>query len=678
MTVTRATLALAMALITLPGCQKPAGPPRDSVAAYPADWPQFGRTEGSQGFSPLTRINAGNVGQLGLAWSFDLEPGHSVTAPVEANGVVYLATRHSLVTALDAVTGKQLWRYDPHSPEVAGLKLRRAWGSRGLAYDDGRVFVGTMDGRLISLDAKTGKEAWSVATGQPGDDRFITGAPRIFNGKVLIGHGGGDVVPTRGYVTCYDAKTGKQLWRFYTVPGPGAPEDEAQAAAAKTWHGEAWKAGGGGVVWNAMTYDAEMNRVYIGTGNAEPYDRSLRSEGKGDNLYTAAIVALDADTGKYVWHYQVNPGEEWDFDADMDMLPATLNIDGKPRKVLMQAPKNGFFYVLDRETGKPISAEPFATVNWATKIDLVTGRPVEVDAARFHGKAAFLMRPTPTGAHNWLPMAFSPKSGLVYIPVSERGVKWADPFPDYLPRLPEGDHSYLKAWDPIRQKAVWQVEAAGPFPGGAIATAGDLVFQGQMDRSFNAFAAADGKKLWSFDARAPAIAPPITYEVKGVQYVTVITGFGASASLFLQPEQRITNLDYRAMPRRVLTFALGGKATLPPAPAAPAQVAAPDPDFKPDAARMSRGAGAFAANCILCHGINVVAAGAAPDLRYSPAVTAMENFASVVRDGALLARGMPRFDELTADQTEDIRFYVRARARESADVRHAGVKPSGG
>jgi len=672
----RLALAVAAAAVLLiGGCQQPAGPASagpDGIAVDPTNWPVFGRTPGSQNYSPLEKINAGNVDKLGLAWSYDLEPGHSMTAPVEADGVVFLSTRHSLVTALDAVTGKPLWQYDPHAPEVSGLKLRRAWGSRGLSYADGRVFVGTMDGRLIALESKTGKVLWSVATGQPGDDRFITGPPRPFKGKVLIGHGGGDIVPTRGYVTCYDAATGKQLWRFYTVPGgTDDANDPTQAMAAKTWHGDTWKAGAGGVVWHAMTYDPEFNRVYLGTGNAEPYDRSVRSEGQGDNLFSASIVALDADTGAYVWHYQVNPGEEWDFDASNDMQIATLTLGGQPRKVLMQAPKNGFFYVLDRTNGKLISAEPFAKVNWASKIDLVTGRPVENPEARFHGKAPFLMWPTPTGAHNWLPMAFSPRTNLVYIPVSDRAVLWEDPAPDYLPKLDEPEKSYLKAWDPVTQKAAWQVETPGIWSGGVIATAGDLVFQGQVDRMFNAYDAKSGKRLWTFDARAPVVAPPITYEVKGVQYVTVVTGFGGSASLFIRPGQHPTNLDYRTMPRRVLTFAIGGKGVLPPAPPPEPHVAPADPDFKADPVRARTGAKLFV-NCMLCHGQNAVAAGAAPDLRFSGVPVDAAAFAQVVRDGALLSRGMPKFDELTPAQVEDIRFYVRTRSHEPEDA--VGVK----
>ncbi|MDB5424968.1 MAG: alcohol dehydrogenase [Phenylobacterium sp.] len=657
-------LAVAAA-VALGGAAKTAGPDRGGINSDAADWAGFGRTPGSQHYSPLDAINPANVDRLGLAWSYDLDAGNSVSAPVEAGGVLYTATGYSIVTALDAVTGAQLWRYDPKAAEASGEKLRQGWGIRGLAYEKGRVFVGTHDGRLIALDARTGRPLWTAVTFGKDEQRFITGPPRVFNGKVLIGHGGGDVGATRGYVTCYDAATGRRLWRFFTVPGdPSAPfEDDAQKMAAKSWSGDSWKFGGGGVVWHAMTYDPEFDRFYIGTGNAQPWSRETRSKGEGDNLFSASIVALDARTGKYVWHYQVNPGEEWDYDASMDMQLATLTIGGKPRKVLMQAPKNGFFYVLDRANGKLISAERFAKVTWASKIDLASGRPVEVDAARYHGKAAFEMWPGPTGAHNWLPMAFSPKTGLVYIPTSDRPVIFGDTASNYDPDLPGANKSFLQAWDPVRGKAVWRVETPGMWGGGAIATGGGLVFQGQIDHRFNAYDATSGKRLWSFDARAPVVAPPITFEVKGVQYVTVLTGYGVSAGVFGRSVQAF-NLDYRTMPRRVLTFAVGGKAALPPAPKAPVMTAPADPDYAADQGRWTKGLIGYSINCANCHGFDAIAAGAAPDLRGSPIPHAKDAFQSIVRGGVLIARGMPGFPDVPPDQVEDIRFYLRARAQE--------------
>jgi quinohemoprotein ethanol dehydrogenase len=639
----------------------------DGMAADASNWPQFGRTSGAQSYSPLNSINARTIGKLGLAWSYDLKSEYSVTEPVEDDGVLFVATGHSFVTALNAITGRELWRYDPKVAEVAGKKLRRAWGSRGLSYADGRVFVGTIDGRLIALEARTGKPLWSVATGEPGDERYITGAPRPFNGKVLIGHGGADFVPTRGYVTCYDAATGKQLWRFYTVPSGQAAEanDPVQQMAAETWFGDVWKAGGGGVVWHALTYDPNLNRVYIGTSNPEPYDRSLRSEGRGDNLFTAAIVALDADTGKYAWHYSVNPGDEWDFDASNDLQLATLKIGEQTRRVLMQASKNGFFYVLDRVSGHLISAEPYAQENWAIRIDSSTGRPVENPDARFLGKKPVLISPTTVGAHNWLPMAFSPRTNLVYLSATDDATLWTGPLVRARPQPEIEQRSYLKAWDPIAQKAVWQVETPGIWGGGVLVTAGDLVFQGRIDRMFNAYDARTGKQLWTFDAQAPAIAPPISYEAGGLQYVTVVTGFGGSSGLFLRPQRGLTLPDFRAMPHRVLTFAIDGKSELSSLPPSERHVPFNDPDFKMDLAREVTGA-ALWGNCQLCHGRNAASGGGAPDLRFSDIVADSRAFASVVHEGVLVADGMPKFDELTASQVEDIRFYIRSRAKELA------------
>jgi quinohemoprotein ethanol dehydrogenase len=634
---------------------------RGGIDAAPADWTGYGRTPGSQHYSPLDGINQGNIGKLGLAWFHDLDAGNSVSAPVEAAGTLYTATGYSIVTALDAVTGRERWRYDPGAIPAAGHKLRQGWGIRGLAYESGRVFVGTQDGRLIAIDARSGKVDWTAMTVRTDDQRFITGPPRVFNGKVLIGHSGGDNGATRGYVTCYDAATGAQLWRFYTVPGdPSAGvRDEAETMAAATWSGDSWKNGGGAVVWHAMTYDPEFDRFYIGTGNAQPWNR----QGDGDNLFSASIVALDAKTGRYVWHYQVNPGEEWDYDASMDLQLATLTIDGRQRQVLMQAPKNGFFYVLDRSNGKLISAEKFAKVTWATRIDLATGRPVEVPGVRFHGGKPFEMWPGTTGAHNWLPMAFSPRTGLVYIPTSDKPTIFDDTASDFSPNLPGGNTSFLQAWDPVRGKAVWRVDTPGMWGGGVIATGGDLVFQGQIDHRFIAYSAQDGKPLWSFDTRSPTLAPPITFAVKDVQYVTVLTGYGVSAGVFGNAVQAF-DLDYRSMARRVLTFALDGKASLPPAPRAPLMRAPVDPEFVPDQARWTQGMITFAMNCSNCHGMQAIAGGAAPDLRASAVIGTREGFNAIVREGALLGRGMPRFEDLSPEQAEDIRFYLRARAQD--------------
>lgn len=642
------------------------------------DWPAFGRTYGEQHFSPLTEINEKTINRLSLAWSVDLPPGNSVTGPIEVGGVLYTATSHSLVAAYDATNGTKLWEYDPHAREAAGRKLRQGWGSRGIAWWNGKVYTGTQDGRLIAIDAKTGKPLWSQMTVGKDDVRFISGAPRIFDGKVIIGHGGADVGSIRGYVTAFDAETGKQLWRFYTVPGqPGVDTDETTKIASKTWSGEWWKYGGGGTVWNAITYDQELDTIYLGTGNGAPWNHRIRSEGKGDNFFLCSIVALDAKTGKYKWHYQTTPAEAWDYNASMDMQVATIDIGGKPRKVLMQAPKNGFFYVIDRENGKLISAEPIAKVTWATKVDLKSGRPVEIPGARYENGKQIELWPGPNGAHNWLPMAFDPRTAITYIPVLEmpgtyddRGIATKD-----WKRTPGNANDTgvnfgldsndptagtgaLVAWNAATQKQVWRVKIDSFWNGGVMATAGNLVFQGHADGTFNAFDSATGRQVWKFAAGTGVIAPPITYMIKGKQYVTVLSGFGTSGALFGGKVARF-GWQYRTQPRRILTFALDGKAAPLPPPAPDHPTPIEDKSFREDSVLAGKGTEIYGRRCLVCHGVDVKAAGLAPDLRASPYLQDANAFNEIVRNGALVANGMPRYEELTDEEMAAVRQYIR-------------------
>jgi len=673
--------ALALVAGTLNGCQTTDGGTIASSAATPEDganWMRVGRTDNEDHFSPLTQINDGNVGELGLAWSHDLATFNSFTAPLAVDGVLYFATGYSVLHAMDAATGKLLWTYDPEAWQAAGHKMRAGWGIRGIAYDNGKLFAGTIGGQLIAVDARTGKPQWSVQTVDKENSAYITGAPWVFRGKVMIGFGGADYGPVRGYVTAYDQATGKQAWRFHTVPGDPSKgfENKAMEMAARTWTGEWWKFGGGGNVWGAMAYDPKYNRVYLGTGNGWPWNQKIRSPGGGDNLFLSSIIALDADTGEYVWHYQVNPGNSWDFNNAMDIELADLEIDGKMHSVLLHAPKNGFFYVIDRATGKLLSAEKFAKVNWADRIDLQTGRPVENPEARYPGGKPFLMYPWPLGAHGVQAMSFSPRTGLVYLPATDAGRVFVDPAGDlskwqYKPGMfvntglgapPPGitsppPESKLVAWDPVAQKARWSVPQNGSFNGGTMATAGNLVFQGLNTGHLVAYAADTGRKVWEFDAQNGILGHPITYTAHGRQYITVITGWRSSFA-------GKPNWDYETQQRRVLTFMIGGKAKLPPfQPAAlPIQ---DDPEFKIDPELTKVGSGIYNSSCVICHGAGMVGGGAAPDLRKAAAPLSFETFDAVVRGGALRSNGMPQFDNLTEREAQGVQHYIRQRARES-------------
>ena len=677
---TSAIASLSLLAASLTFSAAPDSPLRD--ASDGTDWPAFGRTYGEQHFSPLDQINTNTIGHLKLAWFVDLPLGNSVSGPLEIAGVLYTATGYSVVRAFDAITGKQLWERDPLVARSAGRKLRVGWGIRGLAWWDGKLFVGAQDGRLIALDAKTGAQIWSVMTVDKDDARFISGAPRAFDGKVIIGHGGADTGVTRGYVTAYDAETGRQLWRFFAVPGDPAQgfENPAMAMAAKTWAGRWWEQGGGGTVWNAITYDADIDQILIGTGNGAPWNRRLRSAGQGDNLFLDSIVALDAKTGAYRWHYQTNPGESWDYNASMDMELATLTIQGKPRKVVIQAPKNGFLYVIDRTNGKLLSAEPIGRVNWASKIDITSGRPVEMPGIRFENGTRIELWPGPNGVHNWLPMSFDPRTHIVYIPTlnmpgtyDDRGIS-----PDNWHRIPgnavdvgvnfqleskdpTANTGSLVAWDALTQKQVWRVANPGFWNGGTMATAGNLVFQGWADGTFNAFDAATGKRLWQFNAQNGVLAPPITYRIDGRQYVTVLSGFGVSGACFGESVARF-NWQYRAQLRRVLTFALDGTAELPQAHPNPPVVPIKDHNYHPDLGLLPQGASVYGHRCLSCHGVGVIAAGSAPDLRASTIPSDANAFNEVVRNGALVPAGMPQFEELSDQEIKGLREYIRSEA----------------
>ncbi|MGC1458139.1 MAG: PQQ-dependent dehydrogenase, methanol/ethanol family [Steroidobacteraceae bacterium] len=644
------------------------------------DWPAYGRTFNEGHYSPLKQITAETVKRLGLAWSVDLDVTNSITAPLAVGGVVYLGAGHGVVYAVDARSGRKLWRYDAKAPQVAHQKLRLGWGIRGIAFWMNRVYAGTTDGRLIALNAADGSLAWSVQTVDPRNGATITGPPRAFNGKIIIGFSGEDFAPLRGYVTAYDAQTGKQAWRFFLVPGKpgtrdGAASDDVMQMAASTWTGDWWKRGGGGGAWNAMTYDPQFNRVYIGTGNGAPMNARVRSPGGGDNLFVASVVALDADTGHYLWHYQTTPGDSWDYDAATDMTLVTVQIDGRARQVMLIAAKNGFIYVIDRKNGQLISAEKLGTVTWADHVDLKTGRPVLAPGATY--EKPIVLWPSLQSVHHWPPQSYSPRTGYLYEPTLEMPAEFSDAGfrlgdPGKTEAAQDVGHSVLKAWDPLARRVVWHVETAGISNGGTLATAGDLVFEGLADGYLHAYEARDGKDLWSFFAGVAVTGVPITYSVDGRQYLTITSGpLGGATAAFGAVSAR-WGWDPRVHPRRLLTFALDANTRLPPTPPRRPAVPLDAPQFQVDAAKARAGEREYG-GCMICHGMGAIAGGIAPDLRASPVPLSAEAFAHIVRDGALEVRGMPRFAQLSDAQLEALRHFLRQKAR--SDLRPPSVHP---
>jgi quinohemoprotein ethanol dehydrogenase len=498
----------------------------------------------------------------------------------------------------------------------------------------------------------------------------------VFNGNVIIGNGGAEF-GVRGYVTAYDAETGEQRWRWFTVPGnPSEPyENEAMRRAAATWDpaGKYWELGGGGTVWDSIVFDPELNLVYLGVGNGSPWSRNMRSPAGGDNLYLSSIVALRADTGEYVWHYQETPGDNWDYTSTQPMILADLEIDGKPRKVILHAPKNGFFFVIDRVTGEYISATNFVDVNWATGYD-DDGRPMEVAGAR--GNKPMDSIPGPFGAHNWHPMSFNPQTGLVYLPAQNIPLNLADD-QDWTPNSnqPGRPHAGLGwnlativnaeppsskpfgrliAWDPIERKEVWRVELASPWNGGTLTTAGNLVFQGTADGRLVAYNATTGQRLWQSPVGTGIVAAPISYEVDGQQLVSIAVGWGGVYGLF----QRATE---REGPGAVYTFALGGDAPLPEIAEYQIEKLVSGVAYDPD--DVEAGMGLYVNNCLFCHGVpGVDRGGNIRNLGYiQPQV--LENLDEVVFNGPLMAEGMPDFTgKLTATEVEQIKAFIQGTA----------------
>ncbi|HEX4416838.1 MAG TPA: PQQ-dependent dehydrogenase, methanol/ethanol family [Kofleriaceae bacterium] len=647
-------------------------------AATSKDWPTIGADYAETRFSKLSEINASTVKDLGLVWTYNLESTRGVeSTPLVVDGIMYVTASWSVVHAIDVRTGKRLWSFDPKVPRSMGEKGCCDVVNRGVALWKGRVYVGSFDGRLIALDATTGVKVWDKDTVIDHSRAYtITGAPRVVNGKVIIGNGGAEY-GVRGYVTAYDADTGAQKWRWFTVPGdPSKPfEDESMKRAAATWDPSSkyWDAGGGGTAWDTIAFDPALKLVYIGTGNGSPWSQKRRSPKGGDNLYLASIVALNAETGAYVWHYQETPGDNSDYTSTQPMILADLKIGGKPRKVILHAPKNGFFFVIDRETGKLISANNFVDVNWATGYGK-DGRPIETPKARPDGP--FDSIPGPLGAHNWHPMSFNPATGLVYLPAQNiplglmddkewkrgavldgrvgTGTGWNTGM--VINAVPPTSKPFgrLLAWDPVAQKEVWRAEHVSPWNGGTLTTAGNLVFQGTADGQFIAYDAKSGKQLWQAPTGTGVIAAPSTYVVDGKQYVSIAVGWGGSYGVAQRASDKLG-------PGTVFTFALGGKATPPPFVAV--KLGGLLAGVKYDPALAKDGLGLYVSHCVICHGVpGVDRGGNIPNLGYvaSSMISELDKF---IFNGPFVNSGMPDFTgRLKPADVEKLKAFIQGTA----------------
>ncbi len=646
-----------------------------NAAQEPSNWLTYGGTYSEQRFSRLDAINEANVGELGLAWSFQTGTKRGLEAtPIVVDGVIYTTGTWSVVFAIDARTGKQIWRHDPKVPRSMAGRVCCDVVNRGVAIYRGRVYVGTLDGRLQALDAATGEVVWSVVTVDQSRPYSITMAPRVVKGRVIIGNGGAEF-GVRGYVSAYDAETGALSWRFYTVPGdPAKPYEHPElAAAAETWHeeDEYWKVGGGGTAWNSIAYDPELDLLYVGTGNGSPWSKHERSPSGGDNLYVCSILALDPETGRLAWHYQTTPGDRWDFTSTQDIVLANLEIDGRERKVLLHAPKNGFFYVIDRETGVPISAEAFVPTTWANGIDPETWRPRENTDLDYEGEV-ITIEPSPHGAHNWHSMSFSPRTGLVYIPANQ-GPFFFHVDPEYAYRPGAWNVGYdltvlttsprdlvsghLLAWDPVAQKEVWRAQYTGAWNGGVLSTAGNIVFQGTAHGTFAAYRANDGKLLWEQPSGTGIIAAPVTYTLDGEQYIAVMAGWGGSFAL--SGGDAAAEAGIKDNSGRLLVYKLGGTDSLPVHEEVERVLAALPADF--EAADVKTGSDTYHRWCLVCHGPGAIGGGVVPDLRMAtPEI--YDSLEAIVLGGALEGTGMPRFDRwLEAKDVDAIRTYLLSR-----------------
>ena len=655
-----------------------------SVVDNESQWSSYGNNYSEQRYSPLDQITPDNIDELELAWFGDLaERGGSYeTTPLVVDGRIYVSSPWSKVYAFDAQSGAQLWKYDPKVPGEWAVNLCCGIVNRGVAAWDGMIIWGTLDGRLVAVDAVTGELAWEVQATDREKQLSITGAPRIANGRIFIGEAGSEF-HMRGYMAAYDASNGEELWRWWAVPGNpelGFEQPELEWAA-DTWNGDWWETGGGGTPWDAITYDPETDLVIIGTGNGAPWPAEIRSPGGGDNLFTASIVALDASTGEYRWHYQTTPEDSWDFDNTQQLVTADLMIDGVERHVVMQAPKNGVFYVIEVATGEVLSADLYVpTANWMLGFD-ENFRPVINPEANYgaFGDRGFHVVPSAGGAHSWHPMAFNPDTGYMYIPtnygsfplVAEAGAKMGNQLlsinvgkrpQDPAPEL-EGAGSYLLAWDPVAKEAVWQ-QRQGGSRSGVLTTAGNLVFQGTSDSTFSAFRADTGDRVWTTDTQSGIVGGAASYEIDGEQYIAVVAGQSRRGAGYWAPNYA-----------RLLVYKIGGTATLPEMISyTPPELNPPENFGSPEL--LAQGETHYNEHCASCHGNNGRVSSLFPDLKVAAALNNAALFNAIVIDGALQNNGMVSFaDDLTPEDANAVRAYVVSLANEA---KNAPPNPFGG
>ncbi|MCZ6674781.1 MAG: PQQ-dependent dehydrogenase, methanol/ethanol family [Verrucomicrobia bacterium] len=642
----------------------------------PGDWMAYGLTQGEDRFSPLKQIDKDNVAELGLAWAKKLGTTRGLECtPLVINGIMYISLPWSGVMAIDSRNGETLWEWDPQVDRaIFGRKACCDVVNRGLAFYKGNLFVGVFDGRLVALDASNGSVVWETRTFDQNQDYTITGAPRIFDGKVVIGNGGAEF-GVRGFVTAYFCDTGEMAWRTYTVPGDPKLgfESPDMEKAAKTWSGEWWIAGGGGTCWDSFSYDPELKLLYVGTGNGSPWTRIGRNQTNKllDNLYLSSILALNADDGSIVWHYQTTPGDNWDYTAVQQMILTDIEWKGSMRQVILQAPKNGFFYILDRKTGELLAADAFIELNWAERVDLETGRPIETafsDYSTFPRE----IKPSQAGGHSWHPMSYNPQTKLVYIPTNEATrVFQRDPEWEYTPgamnmgldndtvartqiHFPQGG---LIAWDPIKRKRVWTVDHSNQFNGGTLASAGDLVFQGNGEGNFNAYDAKTGKELWSFFTGTAIIAPPVTYLVNGDQFLSVLAGWGGGLGLRNPPTGKAAEYFQEGI---LYTFKLGGNSKQPSLVKHPrTRATGPDIDIEINEAYVEPGRVLYIKNCGRCHGSVDGKAGIIPDLATTPPEF-HQIWQQIVGEGIFASsKGMPPFKHnLSSEEITYIQHFV--------------------